>query len=110
MNKVSVYTSSKLPLDLLEAFRAAGFYDNTYPDQNGVFLTKELTCGSMPRLKAKDLNEWSITDNSICVIDLLPDGDIQLYIEDDDYVECYDFTSNKTDFLAIAQDAGVKFE
>jgi hypothetical protein len=104
---VGLYASEKLPADLLDAFRTAGFYDNTYEDQNGVFLTKELTCGSMPMVKAKDINEWSITEDSICVIDLLPDGDLQMYIADDDYVERYDFATNKEGFLALAKDAGV---
>jgi hypothetical protein len=104
---VVVYATDKLPPDLLNAFRAAGFYDNTYEDQQGVFLTKELMCGAMPMIKAKNINEWSITDDSICVLDLLPDGDLQLYIADDDYVERYDYASKKDGFLALAQDAGV---
>lgn len=104
---MGVYASEKLPLDLLNAFRAAGFVDYTYKGQDGVFLRKELMCGAMPMIKAKNINEWSITEESICVLDLLPDGDLQLYIADDDYVERYDYASKKDGFLALAQDAGV---
>lgn len=104
---MGVYATDKLPLDLLNAFRAAGFIDYTYKGQDGVFLRKEMDCGDMPNVKATIINGDYITDDSRCVIELVPNGNLQMYIADDDYHECYDFDNTKEGFLALAHDAGV---
>ncbi len=102
------YTSNKLPLELLDDFRAAGFVDSTYENQVGVFLKKVLACSDMPNVKATIVNGEYITDDSKCVVEIVPDGDLQLYIDDDDYHERYNFFENKEGFLALAKDAGVE--
>lgn len=107
VNKVDKYTSNTLPSELLEAFRAAGFIDYTYPGQEGVFLRKELVCGEMPLMKAGMIDGEYVVEDTACIVELIPDGRLQAYIPDVDYVEHQEYPVNKDGFLSLAEDAGV---
>jgi len=106
-NNVDKYTSATIPAELLDEFRAAGFIDYTYPGQEGVFLRKELTCGEMPLMKQGMIDGEYVVEGTTCVVELIPDGRLQAYIPDVDYVEHQEYQMNKDGFLSLAKDAGV---
>lgn len=107
MNTITTFTPTHIPLDLLNAFRAAGFSDHVYDGQDGVFIRKELTCGEMPNVKASLVDGDILTNDTTCVVEICPDQMLQLYIADTDYVERYAFKEHYEGWIALAGDAGV---
>jgi len=95
--------------EFLESFRKVGFIEKTYEGQDGVFLAKRILCCDMPVLGKKIIDGNYVTINSFCIVELCPDGCIQVCLvgEEIDYHETYDLSSDRDAWLALAIDAGV---
>lgn len=95
--------------EFLGRFRKAGFTDKYYEGQDGVFLAKRILCSAMPELGKKIIDGNYVTINSFCIVELCPDGCIQVCLvgEEIDYHETYNPSTEGDAWLALAIDAGV---
>lgn len=65
-----------------------GFSAVTYEHSPGIFYIKRLKLSTMPRVKArviKDVGQWNINENDVAAVEILPDGQVQLYVAGPDY-------------------------
>lgn len=107
MNAQPTFSAIHIPLEILNAFKTAGFSEHIYNGQEGVFIRKEMTCGDMPSVKENFVDGDFVLDETKCVIEICPNEMIQLYIPDIDHVERFEYKGHFDGWIALAKDAGV---
>ncbi|MBN9424738.1 MAG: hypothetical protein BGO63_10455 [Candidatus Accumulibacter sp. 66-26] len=88
----------------IEKLKAAGFVETTYPDQEGVFLTKRTRVDALPRAGANFVDNDFICGDSEAITEMFPDGGVQLHIPDGDYVEG-PYAASSVEAAALLNDA-----
>lgn len=66
---------------------AAGFVPTVYPGQAGEFLAKRVLVKQMPYACEHLVDNDQIFGDMFAVTELTPDGQVQMLIEDADYIE-----------------------
>lgn len=66
---------------------ANGFKPVNYDGQEGTFYTKILKASAMPRFSKHVVDGETVFDTDNIVVEILPNGSVQLVDQDSDYVE-----------------------
>lgn len=107
---MSNYQSLNLSQEQVQAFYNAGFQDVVYEGQEGVFLVKKFETQQLPYVKEHLIDDDFIWEGEACVVELIPDGSIQLAINESDYYERYFLVGEEANpeiWSSMAKDAGV---
>ena len=86
---------------------AAGFSKRKYRGQDGTFLNKRMRLGDMPYAREHLIDGDWFLDSTIGVIEVIPDGRVQFYVEDRDYLEG-PYPIGSEEGVALLKEAGVK--
>ena len=95
----------------IEKLKAAGFMETTYPEQDGVFLTKRMPIKDMPYARVHIVDGELVSETDTAIIEVVPvtlfhGGGVQMVVDQCDYVE--ETVSLASDEgLALLRDAGV---
>lgn len=74
----------------------SGFFPKKYEGQSGEFLTKTVMVELMPYASKHVVDNDYITGNMMATTEVIPNGNVQLYIGDADYLEGpYAFNSDE---------------
>lgn len=91
-----------------EELIANGFKPVNYPDQDGEFLAKTLTASDMPYFMQHVVDGEYIFDTDTIVVEVCPDGMVQLVDNDTDYLE-EGVPMDSDEGKALLRDAGFHF-
>ncbi len=87
----------------------SGFAPKRYKGQEGVFYRKDLRLGEMPYAKEHIVDDDDFFESTKAVIEVTPDGRVQFFIEERDYLEG-PHPIDSDDGQALLKDAGFVVE
>ncbi|CAB3754193.1 hypothetical protein [Paraburkholderia humisilvae] len=93
----------------IHVLTASGFAPVEYHGQQGTFYTKKLCVAAMPYMRTHAIDQDTIFETTEMVVEVTPDGRVQMTAIDTDYVE-EPVGIDTEDGAGLLRDAGVDVE